>query len=312
MIRVSIIGARKNRNGIGEYIGKYLCQNGAEVVSVLATTEKTSESACFSLRRYGIESHPYIDFHEMVEKENPDAVVIASPSSTHYEYLVKCVDWGLNVFCEKPFIKPDLDDVREKIEDIFRKAKEKRLTLAMNSQWPFAMKYYKKICGEVEIKKSNKFFIAMSPFVSGKEMIPESVPHVLSLLYFLFGKGEIGDLNFKSTKEEEMVIQFRYLFGTKDCRVFIELIRKEEQPRMLQFGWNDKVVRRSLNLKNYDIYLNYGNRRLKIEDPLNLSVRDFIKALEQKVEPLVGYSHILCNMSLLKQIYDGYPQLQKT
>ena len=151
----------------------------------------------------------------------------------------------------------------------------------------------------------------MSPFASGKEMIPESVPHVLSLLYFLFGKGEIGDLNVESPKEEEMVIQFRYLFGTKDCKVLIKLIRKEQQPRMLQFGWNDKVVRRSLNLKNYDIYLNYGNRKLKITDPLELSVRDFIEALEQKVEPLIGYSHILCNMSLLKQIYDGYPQLQK-
>jgi predicted dehydrogenase len=312
MIRVSIIGARKDRNGIGEYIGKYLRQNRAEIISVLGTTEKTSESASLSLRKYGIESHPYIDFYEMVEKEKPGAVVISSPSSTHYEYLVKCVDLGLNVFCEKPFIKPDLDDVREKVEDILKKAKEKRLTVAMNSQWPFAMKYYKKICGEVEIKKSNKFFITMSPFASGKEMIPESVPHVLSLLYFLFGKGEIGDLNVESPKEEEMVIQFRYLFGTKDCKVLIKLIRKEQQPRMLQFGWNDKVVRRSLNLKNYDIYLNYGNRKLKITDPLELSVRDFIEALEQKVEPLVGYSHILCNMSLLKQIYDGYPQLQKT
>jgi predicted dehydrogenase len=308
---VSIIGARRDRNGIGEYIGKYLRQNRAEIISVLGTTEKTSESASLSLRKYGIESHPYIDFYEMVEKEKPGAVVISSPSSTHYEYLVKCVDLGLNVFCEKPFIKPDLDDVREKVEDILKKAKEKRLTVAMNSQWPFAMKYYKKICGEVEIKKSNKFFITMSPFASGKEMIPESVPHVLSLLYFLFGKGEIGDLNVESPKEEEMVIQFRYLFGTKDCKVLIKLIRKEQQPRMLQFGWNDKVVRRSLNLKNYDIYLNYGNRKLKITDPLELSVRDFIEALEQKVEPLIGYSHILCNMSLLKQIYDGYPQLQK-
>ena len=40
----------------------------------------------------------------MVEKEKPDAVVIASPSSTHYEYLKKCVEAGVNVFCEKPFV----------------------------------------------------------------------------------------------------------------------------------------------------------------------------------------------------------------
>jgi len=305
-MKVSIIGAGRNRNGIGEFVGKYFQQNGAEVVSVLGRTEETSRKASLNLQRYGIKPNSYADLHEMVERERPDVVVIASPSSTHYDYLAKCVDLGLNIFCEKPFLSPDLDDVKGRIENILQKAKDKRLTLAMNSQWPFALRYYKKICGEIGIKKSNRFFISLSPFTSGKEMISEAVPHALSLLYSVVGEGEIGNLAFESPKEEEMTIRFRYLFGKKECEVLIKLAGKKEQPREFLFGFNDKIVKRSLNLRNYDIYFNYGNRKWKIGDPLNLSVRDFIKAVGKRCEPFVGYSHILSTTSLLKIIYDGY------
>jgi predicted dehydrogenase len=305
-MKVSIIGARRHRSGIGEYVGKYFNKNGAEVVSVLGRAEETSRKASLNLQRYGITSNSYTDLHEMVQRERPDVVVIASPSSTHYDYLGECLGLGLHIFCEKPFLSPDLDDVKGRVEDILQKANEKKITVAMNSQWPFALKYYKKICGEIEIKKSNRFFITLSPFASGREMISEAVPHALSLLYSVLGEGEIGNLIFESPKEEEMTIKFKYLFGKKECEVLIKLVKKEEQPREFQFGFNDKIVKRSLNLRNYDIYFNYGNRKWKIADPLDLSVKDFIRAIEKQCEPLVGHSHILCNMALLKTIYDRY------
>ncbi len=305
-MKVSILGPGRNRSGIGEYIGKYFHRNGAEVTCVLGRTAETTQKASLNLEKHQIKSNPYTDFYEMMEKERPNTVVIASPSSTHHDYLVKCVGLGLNIFCEKPFVTPGLDDMKGRVEEILKKAKEKRLTVAMNSQWPFALKYYKKICGEIGIKKSNRFCITLSPSTSGREMISEAVPHALSLLYAALGEGEIGSLKFDSPKEEEMTIKFKYLFGRKGCEVLIKLVKKEEQPREFQFGFNDKIVKRSLNLKNYDIYFNYGKRKWKIPDPLNLSVRDFIKAVEKGGEPLIGSSHILRNMSLLKTIYDGY------
>jgi len=308
-MKVSIIGASRNRSGIGEYIGKYFHKNGAKVTSVLGTTEETSRNASSGLRKYGIESNPFTDFFKMIENEKPDVVAIASPSPTNYPFLRGCVELGLNIFCEKPFIRPDVDDTSEKVEDILEKVKEKRLTVAMNSQWPFAVKYYRRICGGIEIKKSNRFFMTMSPFATGKEMIPEAVPHALSLLYCLLGGGEISDLIFEPAGKDEMFMKFRYDFGARHCEVFLKLVNKEKQPRDFQFGLNDKIVRRSLNLKNYDIYFNYGSKRLKIADPLELSVRNFMTAVEKKVEPLIGYSHIVSNMSLLKIIYDAYREV---
>ncbi len=310
-LNVSIIGAGRTRNGIGEHIGKYFHQHGAKVTSVLGTTATTSLQASSALRKYGIEAHPYTNFNEMVRGEKPDAVVIASPSSTHYEYLLQCVHSGLHIFCEKPFVWDDAIDLRKRMEDIFQKAREKKLTIAMNSQWPFSIDAYETLCGKIMIKKLNTFFIKMSPPFPGREMIPESVPHALSLLYCLLGVGEIDDLNFEWDGKKEMSIKFSYLFETRACDAVIKLIFQDTLPRDLSFGLNDRIVSRSLGLEDYEICFNYGDKKLRIVDPLALSVQNFMEAVEKQTEPFIGALHILHNMSLLKEIDDGYGDFEK-
>jgi hypothetical protein len=310
-MKVSIIGAGRTRNGIGEYIGKYFHQHGANVTSVLGTTEETSLQASSALRKYGIEAHSYKDFDAMVSAEKPDIVVIASPSSTHYDYLLKCLDRGFHIFCEKPFIWSDHKDIGKRIEGIFEKAREKRLTIAMNSQWPFSIDDYEEICGKIRIEKKNNFFVRMSPFSPGRGMIPESVPHPLSLLYCRLGVGKIEKLNFELEEEGEMNIRFTYLFETRACDVLIKLVHQKTPPRDFSFGFNEKNVARSLDLNHYDIYFNYGNKKLKIMDPLELSVMNFMEAVKKKTEPLIGYHHILHNTSLLKEIDDGFGEFEK-
>ncbi len=310
-MNVSIIGAGRTRNGIGEYIGKYFHRHGAEVTSVLGTNEKTSLRASSALRKYGIEAHSYTDFDEMVSAEKPDVVVIASPASTHYDYLLRSLDRGLHVFCEKPFIWDDLPNIRTRIEDIFERAREKGLTLAMNSQWPFSIDDYEELCGKVRIEEKNHFFVRMSPFSPGRVMIPESVPHPLSLLYCRLGAGEIQELNFELDGKGEMNIRFTYLFETRACDVLIELGHQKTPPRDFSFGFNEKIVSRSLDLNHYEIYFNFGKSKLKITDPLELSVKNFMEAVENRTEPLIGHPHILLNTVLLKEIDDGFGEFEK-
>jgi len=310
-MKISIIGAGRARNGIGEYIGKYFHQLGGKVTSVLGTTEKTSHQASSALRKYGIEARPYTDFEEMVGREGPDAVTIASPSSTHYEYLLKSLDSGLHIFCEKPFIWDDHTDILERVEDVLKKASQKKLTVAMNSQWPFSKEGYERLCGKLELRRSNAFFIRMSPFSPGKAMIPESLPHPLSLLYCLLRPGKIEDVSFESRGEGEMDIRFTYLFETKACDVAVRLVHQKTPPREFSFGFNDKIAVRSLDLQNYEIYFNYQDKKLRIQDPLELSVKNFMEAVEKKTEPFIGTRHILHNMSLLKEIDDGFGEFEK-
>jgi hypothetical protein len=151
----------------------------------------------------------------------------------------------------------------------------------------------------------------MSPSSPGKVMIPESVPHPLSILYCGLGAGEIQDLNFELDGEGEMNIRFTYLFGTRACDVLIRLVHQKTPPREFSFGFNDKIVVRSLDLRNYEIYFNYGNKRMRIIDPLELSVKNFMEAVQKKTEPLIGHHHILHNASLLKEIYDRFGEFEK-
>ncbi|MCL2775964.1 MAG: Gfo/Idh/MocA family oxidoreductase [Oscillospiraceae bacterium] len=46
--------------------------------------------------------HCYTDIDDMLEKEQLDMVSIALPTYLHCEYTVKCLDKGINTFCEKP------------------------------------------------------------------------------------------------------------------------------------------------------------------------------------------------------------------
>jgi hypothetical protein len=201
--------------------------------------------------------------------------------------------------------------MESRVEEILGKANEKGLTVAMNSQLPFSIRSYETICGKIEVQKPNHFVINLSPGVMGREMIPESVPHALSLLYEVFGPGKIQRLSFEAVEERQMSIQFEYLFGQNRCTVSVNLTHEEKQPRDLSFGFNDRIVSRSLDLTHYAIYFNYGDVKVRIADPLELSVKNFMDAVEKKTDPLIGYFHILNNMRLLKQIYDGYGELKK-
>jgi hypothetical protein len=82
-------------------------------------------------------------------------------------------------------------------------------------------------------------------------------------------------------------------------------------PRDFSFGLNDKIVFRSLDPENYEIYFHYGEKRLGIIDPLELSVKNFMEAVEKETEPFIGMLHILHNMSLLKEIDDGFGEFEK-
>ncbi len=304
-MKTAIIGAGRNKSGIGQYIGKYFQKNGATVTSVLGTTEKTARKASSILTQYGIDATYYTDFSSMMRRERPDAVVIASPALTHYEYLIKCVKEGVHIFCEKPFVWQDKNDIdiNSLLENIFETAESNNLKIAMNSQCPFSLPYYEQLCGLVHSQKVDTFFIRLSPVVSGKEMILESVPHALSILYTVLGDGQIGNLSIQGYKEK-IITTFHYIFTSGYCEVMIELVRTILPPRSFSYGFNGKIIHRVLDLDTYDISFKYSDKILMIKDPLELSVQDFISAVRDKRELLIGKAHIMSNMSLLKKIYD--------
>ncbi len=302
-MEIAIIGAGINRNGIGPYIARYLKKNGADVVSVLGTTQKSAEKAASALIPGGINATPYTDFQAMIVQEQPNAIVIAAPAESHHDYLIHSLKAGLHVFCEKPFAWPTPADATALLTPLFAMADAQNLKVAMNSQWPFSLPYYKALCGPVVPQACEDFFIRLSPVVRGKEMILDSVPHALSLLYAVFGDGRMDDMHIDA-KSEKMIIQFQYYHLLGSCAVAIHLVHTPHQPRDFSYGFNGKTVSRLLELSNYDIFFTFDGNKIKIKDPLDLSIRDFLAAVAEDRKPHIGRSHITNNMRLLKEIYD--------
>lgn len=54
----------------------------------------------------------YDDWHEMLEKEDLEAVIIATPLWTHSEITVGCLDAGKHVLCEKMMAKTEAECLR--------------------------------------------------------------------------------------------------------------------------------------------------------------------------------------------------------
>ena len=308
-MRTAIIGAGRKRNGIGPYIGKYFQKNGAEVVSVLATSPETAQKAAAALGAYGINAASYADFAAMMRAERPEAVVIASPARTHHDYIVKCLDHGVHIFCEKPFIweGPAGNGVTARLEPIFAQARQKGCKIAMNSQWPFSLPFYEALCGPVNPETAETFSIRLSPVVSGLEMIPDAVPHALSILYRVFGAGEIQHLSIRADggKTDAMTIDFRYTSACGFCQSRVELVQTLRQPRDFAYGFNGRIARRAIDSTNYRISFVYEDRAVPVQDPLELSVRDFLAAVRENREPAVEYRHIQNNMELLTKIDDA-------
>ncbi len=309
-MNIGIIGARKSRNGIGEYIGKFFHQHGAHVVCVLGTTIETAAEASEALKRYGISARQYGNFADMAAEEDLDAVVIASPPQTHLPYLKACIDNGLSVFCEKPFLDPGSEETGDTLTELFRLSRQKEAVIAMNSQWPFCLPSYEQLCGRIDRAGAGRFSMRLSPLCTGADMIPDSVPHCLSLLYSALGKGEIAEILFDEGPGR-MDIRFAYVSRNLPCEVSLSLVQERTQPRTMSFGFNDRIAERIIDTATYGIRLSSGGNEMPVPDPLELSVRDFIDACTSGREPMIGQDHIIATTMLLKQIYDAYVRLER-
>lgn len=86
----------------------------SELVGVVDQNTEQAERLC---ALYG--GRPYTDYREMLEKEQPDAVTIALPTSLHRQATMDCLDVGIDVLVEKPIAKT-VKEAQEMIDEAKR------------------------------------------------------------------------------------------------------------------------------------------------------------------------------------------------
>jgi predicted dehydrogenase len=97
-LKIGIVGIGKVASNY--HIPAYRMIKG---VTVTAICDNDASAVDKAAKKFGIDK-TYSDLDEMLENESFDFVDICTPIFTHYEYSTKCLNKGVNILVEKPFV----------------------------------------------------------------------------------------------------------------------------------------------------------------------------------------------------------------
>lgn len=307
--RVGIIGARRHRQGLGPHVARYLRTWGAEVPCFVGTSARTIDLAREELARTGIEARGYLDAGEMIARERLDAIAILSPPETHASCLDLALSGGLHALCEKPLVWGGEGNAAEalRIAEGFR---SRGLLLRENCQWPYTLGAYAELHPGVLDAPAQHFEMRLSPTAAGKAMIPDAMPHALSLLQALADGPEprIEGLRFSTHRLDApgITIGFRYVAGDRSVDASIELVQEKAQPREAGYAVNGRWARRMIRVEDYAMFFASGARVVDVPDPLALLVGSFVRALEAAPREASAAREIAERARLLDEIANAF------
>jgi hypothetical protein len=328
--RIGIIGARRRAQGIGQYVARDLAALGANICAIAGTSRPSVEQARDDLcSNYGLSVRDYVGADEMIRGEKLDAVAICSPQQFHRQHLHAALAQKLHVLCEKPFVfdpqRDNLADARAIVEGFADAAR----ILMINQQWPYTLAAYDRCYpGGRQSAPLARFEMLLAPAEDGFEMIPNALPHVLSMLSALAPEGgHVEQIEFERPGLGRMNIRFLYRHETGTVEVSAHLLQAPQQPRPAGYAINDCAVIRRIDLPSYQMFFEKSARGLSesdsphqdvspqntaagprdhwfaVEDPLRLLLADFIRRLEEPQTYSSPDPHLLEGVRMLDEIY---------
>ena len=306
--RVGVIGASRQRQGLGPFFVRDLQRAGARVPCFLSTSADSARATRRELAEaFGVEANPYLDLDEMLAGEALDALAILSPAQTHRRYLEAARVAGLHVLCEKPFVwgEAELSRTTRRIVSEFEAA---GLLLRENCLWPYTLPAFEKLHPGALGAPPRLFEMTLQPANPGVDRLGDSLPHALSLVQALSpGPGRLEDPSVLGIRGDVLEIAFSY--HTAACRtaVCIRLRRTDAIPRRVTFAVDGRSARRVVD-DDYRLFFADADRRVAVEDPLTLLVSDFVCAISAHAgarAPSQG-REIAERMEMLAAIVDTY------
>lgn len=114
-INIGIVGLGRLGSLYAEYLSYQIPR-----ANVLAVVDADEEKATGTAVDFGVK-HWFTDYRDMLELDELQAVVVASPTSTHKDIVIDSAERGLMIFCEKP-LSISLEEAIEMKEAVEKKA----------------------------------------------------------------------------------------------------------------------------------------------------------------------------------------------
>ena len=254
--------------------------------AIVGTGEQSARTAKDELGIAGTQARIYGEFKRALEEERPDIVAVCSPYLVHREQLDLIAEAGAHCLCEKPlWWGPGMDSAREtgRLVDSFLEA---GLLLDLLTQWPQTLGSYDELFPQTAAEPIERFEMRLSPISSGLDMVPDAMPHVLSMIWALIkDPGEIASPKAVFCDGgRKLTVDFDYRRPSGVTRVTARFVTCPEQPRPAWYGINRRVAERKIDMTGgYEMRLaaghDEGGRGVALPDPLPLLVRQFLGEL---------------------------------
>ena len=158
-----------------------------------------------------------ITFDEVLMDEEIEAVIVASPATTHYEFTKVLISNNKNVFCEKPlcFSSAEAAEIRKLVEE-HKKILLTGHTFLFNDSVNYVKNYIEE--NKLSFKTISGKYCSYGTNVADADVLWDFGPHVISIMnYILSSKPsniEIIPNSYRSDgKLESCILNLKYFDG---------------------------------------------------------------------------------------------------
>jgi predicted dehydrogenase len=308
-LRVAVIGARRVRQGTGEYVARELAALGAQVPAIVGTSEASVEEARAGLRaRHGLEVRGYTSLAALLEREAVDAVAICSPHEAHLEQLELAVEARLHVFAEKPLLwrrgleRAPRAEVEALVGGLVDRCLASDCYLHLNAQWPYTLPAFDALHPGARRAPARSFRMWLAPMTRGPDAVVDAGSHLISMLQALVGPGDLVDarLTARDAAQDELSLAASYAHRAGTTAVELELRRCPAPPRPAGYSIDDRVAERRIELPSYRFTFEADGRTVPLGDPLSASVEDFVRSVATARRP--DRASLVAGMTQLQEL----------
>jgi predicted dehydrogenase len=143
-IRIAQVGTGDR----GIHWGADIVKNYSDVATLAGLCDINAKRVKVAREMMGADAPTYVEFDKMVQETNPDLVLVTTPDSTHYTYIIRAMELGKDVLTEKPLCTDEMQ--AQAILDAEKKY-GKKLIVAFNARHYAQAKKIKQLLQEKAI-----------------------------------------------------------------------------------------------------------------------------------------------------------------
>lgn len=233
----------------------------------------------------------FVDYIDMINKEELDYVIIATPPDTHYEIIKNCLNQGVNVIVEKPAVL-DL----EKWDELVQLSKEKGLVFEVIYHWQngaevkqflqeYDLKGLKKITASVNDPYSDNGTTILDDRVKLCGSWIDSGVNILSLLklFLPFNIYKILNVNNAVCEKYNIPIASSVNLMIDDIKIEINIDwRNKLNKKITEFEFEDKKI--ILDHSKQSIILKEKITNCSLESRLNKHYKNYFLKFDGTID----------------------------